>query len=106
MLNNPGYSLTAVPYQYATAGYHRNTHTQHFLSHDALNCVPIWLPPITFLLRVFVCAQDYKLNFGLWEQHVENAWHGGVATIEFCPGAEVWGVIWTLSNENLTSLDR
>uniref|UniRef100_A0A3B4U9F2 Gamma-glutamylcyclotransferase a n=1 Tax=Seriola dumerili TaxID=41447 RepID=A0A3B4U9F2_SERDU len=50
--------------------------------------------------------KDYELNFGLWEQHVENAWHGGVATIEFCPGAEVWGVIWTLSNENLTSLDN
>lgn len=48
---------------------------------------------------------DYKLNFGLWKQHVENAWHGGVATIEFCPGSEVWGVIWTLSNEHLTSLD-
>ncbi|XP_071356621.1 gamma-glutamylcyclotransferase a [Trachinotus anak] len=50
--------------------------------------------------------KDYELNFGLWEQHVENAWHGGVATIEPCPGAEVWGVIWTLSNDNLTSLDN
>uniref|UniRef100_A0A3Q1ARF6 Gamma-glutamylcyclotransferase n=1 Tax=Amphiprion ocellaris TaxID=80972 RepID=A0A3Q1ARF6_AMPOC len=50
--------------------------------------------------------KDYVLNFGLWERHVDNAWHGGVATIEFCPGAEVWGVIWTLSNENLTSLDN
>ncbi|XP_029022541.1 gamma-glutamylcyclotransferase a [Betta splendens] len=49
--------------------------------------------------------KDYELNFGLWERHVDNAWHGGVATIEFCPGAEVWGVIWTLSNEHLTSLD-
>uniref|UniRef100_A0A672YTJ5 Gamma-glutamylcyclotransferase a n=1 Tax=Sphaeramia orbicularis TaxID=375764 RepID=A0A672YTJ5_9TELE len=50
--------------------------------------------------------KDYKLNFGLWEEHVDNVWHGGVATIEFCPGAEVWGVIWTLSNKNLTSLDN
>uniref|UniRef100_A0A3Q1GFD2 Gamma-glutamylcyclotransferase a n=2 Tax=Acanthochromis polyacanthus TaxID=80966 RepID=A0A3Q1GFD2_9TELE len=50
--------------------------------------------------------KDYVLNFGLWERHVDNAWHGGVATIEFCPGAEVWGVIWTVSNENLTSLDN
>ncbi|XP_018553573.1 gamma-glutamylcyclotransferase a [Lates calcarifer] len=50
--------------------------------------------------------KDYELNFGLWEQHVDNAWHGGVATIESSPGAEVWGVIWTLSNENLTSLDN
>lgn len=52
------------------------------------------------------CVQDYVLNFGLWEKHVDNAWHGGVATIEFCPGAEVWGVIWTLSNDNLKSLDK
>ncbi|XP_047461414.1 gamma-glutamylcyclotransferase a [Mugil cephalus] len=50
--------------------------------------------------------KDYVLNFGLWEKHVDNAWHGGVATIESCPGAEVWGVIWTLSNENLLSLDE
>lgn len=50
--------------------------------------------------------KDYELNFGLWEEHVDNVWHGGVATIEFCPGAEVWGVIWTLSNKNLTSLDN
>ncbi|XP_059206045.1 gamma-glutamylcyclotransferase a [Centropristis striata] len=50
--------------------------------------------------------KDYKLNFGLWEKHVDNIWHGGVATIETCPGAEVWGVIWTLSNENLPSLDN
>ncbi|XP_069553231.1 gamma-glutamylcyclotransferase a [Brachyistius frenatus] len=50
--------------------------------------------------------KDYTLNFGLWEEHVDNAWHGGVATIEFSPGAEVWGVIWTLSDENLPSLDN
>ncbi|KAK2830363.1 hypothetical protein Q5P01_018294 [Channa striata] len=58
---------------------------------------------------IFCCIgrlKDYKLNFGLWEEHVENTWHGGVATIESCPGAEVWGVIWTLSNDNLTSLDN
>uniref|UniRef100_A0A3Q3CHS1 Gamma-glutamylcyclotransferase a n=1 Tax=Haplochromis burtoni TaxID=8153 RepID=A0A3Q3CHS1_HAPBU len=36
---------------------------------------------------------------------VYNAWHGGVATIESYPGAEVWGVIWTLNNEHLSSLD-
>ncbi|TDH04116.1 hypothetical protein EPR50_G00149080 [Perca flavescens] len=50
--------------------------------------------------------KDYELNFGLWEKHVDNSWHGGVATIKSCPGAEVWGVIWTLSNENLPSLDN
>ncbi|TNM92772.1 gamma-glutamylcyclotransferase a [Takifugu rubripes] len=50
--------------------------------------------------------KDYELKFGLWAEHAEHMWHGGVATIEFHPGAEVWGVIWTLSNENLTSLDN
>lgn len=55
---------------------------------------------------VCVCVQDYKLNFGLWEKHAHSTWHGGVATIESHPGAEVWGVIWTLSNENLGSLDK
>uniref|UniRef100_A0A667XAF8 Gamma-glutamylcyclotransferase a n=1 Tax=Myripristis murdjan TaxID=586833 RepID=A0A667XAF8_9TELE len=58
---------------------------------------------------IFCCTgrlKDYVLKFGLWEQHVDNRWHGGVATIEFCPGEEVWGVVWTLSNENLMSLDN
>uniref|UniRef100_A0A665U1M2 Gamma-glutamylcyclotransferase a n=1 Tax=Echeneis naucrates TaxID=173247 RepID=A0A665U1M2_ECHNA len=50
--------------------------------------------------------KDYELTFGLWGQHVENAWHGGVATIKFSPGSDVWGVIWTLKNEHLTSLDN
>ncbi|XP_060948888.1 gamma-glutamylcyclotransferase a [Limanda limanda] len=50
--------------------------------------------------------KDYKLNFGLWKEHVDNKWHGGVATIESCPGADVWGVIWAMSDENLTSLDK
>ncbi|CAB1449664.1 unnamed protein product [Pleuronectes platessa] len=50
--------------------------------------------------------KDYKLSFGLWNEHVDNKWHGGVATIEFCPGADVWGVIWSMSDENLRSLDN
>ncbi|XP_054910001.1 gamma-glutamylcyclotransferase a [Poeciliopsis prolifica] len=57
----------------------------------------------------FVCTgrlKDYKLNFGLWEEKAENLWHGGVATIESCQGEEVWGVVWTLSNENLPTLDN
>ncbi|KAM3596609.1 uncharacterized protein V6R79_017739 [Siganus canaliculatus] len=50
--------------------------------------------------------KDYELRFGLWEKDADSTWHGGAATIESCPGAEVWGVIWTLSNENLASLDN
>ncbi|XP_011479557.2 gamma-glutamylcyclotransferase isoform X1 [Oryzias latipes] len=50
--------------------------------------------------------KDYKLNFGLSDSHTGSEWHGGAATIEACPGAEVWGVIWTLSNEHLSSLDN
>lgn len=56
---------------------------------------------------VCVCVlQDYELKFGLWDKHAKNTWHGGVATIQYRPGAEVWGVVWTLSNDNLTSLDK
>lgn len=55
---------------------------------------------------LFVFVQDYELKFGLWAENPESIWSGGVATIEFQPGAEVWGVIWTLSNENLASLDK
>ncbi|XP_071378111.1 gamma-glutamylcyclotransferase a [Centroberyx affinis] len=58
---------------------------------------------------IFHCAgrlKDYVLKFGLWEEHVDNPWHGGVATIDFCPGGEVWGVVWTLNNEHLISLDN
>ncbi|XP_051247404.1 gamma-glutamylcyclotransferase a [Dicentrarchus labrax] len=50
--------------------------------------------------------KDYELNFGLWEKNAHTTWHGGVATIESHPGEEVWGVVWTLSDENLTSLDN
>lgn len=50
--------------------------------------------------------KDYELNFGLWEKNVISSWHGGVATIQSFPGREVWGVIWTLSNEHIMSLDK
>ncbi|XP_053719612.1 gamma-glutamylcyclotransferase a [Synchiropus splendidus] len=50
--------------------------------------------------------KDYELNFGLWDEHVDNAWHGGVATILPSPGAEVWGVVWTLSDEHKATLDK
>ncbi|XP_075995616.1 gamma-glutamylcyclotransferase a [Genypterus blacodes] len=49
--------------------------------------------------------KDHELNFGLWGENEKTSWHGGVATIQSCPGAEVWGVIWTLNNEHLDSLD-
>ncbi|XP_013861259.1 gamma-glutamylcyclotransferase a [Austrofundulus limnaeus] len=50
--------------------------------------------------------KDYRLNFGLCGKNVVTAWHGGVATIEFCPGSEVWGVIWSLSFDDFYSLDE
>lgn len=49
--------------------------------------------------------KDYELKFGFWGAEA-SSWHGGVATIEHCPGTEVWGVIWILSKENLSSLDE
>lgn len=53
-----------------------------------------------------VSCQDYILRFGLWGERVQCRWNGGVATIEESPGAEVWGVVWKLSNDNLDSLDK
>ncbi|XP_056271584.1 gamma-glutamylcyclotransferase a [Pseudoliparis swirei] len=50
--------------------------------------------------------KDHELNFGMYEKNADSIWHGGVATIDSCPGAEVWGVIWTLSNEDLPKLDE
>uniref|UniRef100_A0A3P8WUM9 Gamma-glutamylcyclotransferase a n=1 Tax=Cynoglossus semilaevis TaxID=244447 RepID=A0A3P8WUM9_CYNSE len=58
---------------------------------------------------VYYCngrLKDYKLCFGLWDENIDNAWHGGVASIEACPGAEVWGVIWALSKESISTLDQ
>ncbi|KAG5264348.1 hypothetical protein AALO_G00252780 [Alosa alosa] len=50
--------------------------------------------------------KDYVLRFGLWGERVQCRWNGGVATIEENPGAEVWGVVWKLSKDNLASLDK
>ncbi|XP_062343016.1 gamma-glutamylcyclotransferase a [Osmerus eperlanus] len=50
--------------------------------------------------------KDHVLNFGLWGEHVDNRWHGGVATIEASPGLEVWGVVWKMENQHLGSLDK
>ncbi|KAM8841523.1 gamma-glutamylcyclotransferase a [Spinachia spinachia] len=50
--------------------------------------------------------KDHELSFGLCETTGDSLWHGGVATIAPCPGAEVWGVIWTLSTEDLPRLDK
>ncbi|XP_054620414.1 gamma-glutamylcyclotransferase a isoform X1 [Dunckerocampus dactyliophorus] len=61
-------------------------------------------PSATFLATGRL--KDYKLDFGLWGTNVENNWHGGVATIRESPGSEVWGVIWTLNNDNVDSLDE
>ncbi|XP_055076706.2 gamma-glutamylcyclotransferase a isoform X1 [Misgurnus anguillicaudatus] len=50
--------------------------------------------------------KDYRLNFGLPADITNCAWHGGVATIQECDGEEVWGIVWTLDHENLSTLDQ
>ncbi|XP_021428133.2 gamma-glutamylcyclotransferase a isoform X1 [Oncorhynchus mykiss] len=59
---------------------------------------------------IFHCTgrlkQNYTLNFGLWGEHIDNHWHGGVATIQQKEGGEVWGVVWRMSNDHLASLDK
>uniref|UniRef100_A0A3B3ZCF5 Uncharacterized protein n=2 Tax=Periophthalmus magnuspinnatus TaxID=409849 RepID=A0A3B3ZCF5_9GOBI len=61
-------------------------------------------PSATFYLTGRL--KDYKLKFGYWGNDVSSSWHGGAATIEYCPGAEIWGVIWTISNRDLLTLDK
>ncbi|XP_070970582.1 gamma-glutamylcyclotransferase a isoform X5 [Oncorhynchus clarkii lewisi] len=58
---------------------------------------------------IFHCTgrlKNYTLNFGLWGEHIDNHWHGGVATIQQKEGGEVWGVVWRMSNDHLASLDK
>ncbi|XP_027031493.2 gamma-glutamylcyclotransferase a [Tachysurus fulvidraco] len=50
--------------------------------------------------------QGYGLKFGLWAENVVSRWNGGVATIEECPDEEVWGVVWKMAIEDITSLDK
>lgn len=35
-----------------------------------------------------------------------NRWNGGVATIEEYPDEDVWGVVWKMATEDITSLDK
>ncbi|KAM9838456.1 gamma-glutamylcyclotransferase a [Aulostomus maculatus] len=83
-----------------------NDHFMYFAFGSNLLKERLMLANPSAIFRTTGRLKDYVLNFGLWEQHVENAWHGGVATIESCPGAEVWGVVWILSKDNLKSLDN
>lgn len=46
------------------------------------------------------------LQFGLWAENVVSKWNGGVATIEECLDEEVWGVVWKMAIEDITSLDK
>ncbi|XP_072531429.1 gamma-glutamylcyclotransferase a [Salminus brasiliensis] len=58
---------------------------------------------------VFHCVgklKGYVLKFGLWGDYVDSRWNGGVATIEESPDEDVWGVVWKMGEENLTSLDK
>ncbi|KAM9493499.1 gamma-glutamylcyclotransferase a [Clarias gariepinus] len=50
--------------------------------------------------------EGYVLQFGLWEDNMVNSWNGGVATIEECADKEVWGVVWKMATEDITSLDK
>ncbi|CAL9691474.1 unnamed protein product [Knipowitschia caucasica] len=60
----------------------------------------------TALFHVTGRLKDYELKFGYWKDNVSCAWHGGAATIENSPGAEMWGVVWTINKADLSSLDN
>ncbi|XP_060798619.1 gamma-glutamylcyclotransferase a [Neoarius graeffei] len=50
--------------------------------------------------------QGYVLQFTLSRERMQNSWYGGVATIEKCPDEDVWGVVWKMAMEDLSSLDK
>lgn len=58
----------------------------------------------SFLPSLF--SQGYVLQFGLWGENVGSRWNGGVATIEEYPDEDVWGVVWKMATEDITSLDK
>ena len=45
--------------------------------------------------------KGFKLNFN----YESNRWRGCAATIEHDPSSEVYGVLWELDNEHLSTLD-
>uniref|UniRef100_A0A2C9KWE3 gamma-glutamylcyclotransferase n=1 Tax=Biomphalaria glabrata TaxID=6526 RepID=A0A2C9KWE3_BIOGL len=49
----------------------------------------------------------YKLTFDTPKDLLENQWYGAVATIrKVSEDHHVWGVVWSLSLENLSTLDE
>jgi len=46
--------------------------------------------------------EDYELSFF---GH-SNMWHGAAASIVTSAGACCWGVVWSISTDELTALDR
>nr|XP_057909475.1 gamma-glutamylcyclotransferase b [Doryrhamphus excisus] len=56
-------------------------------------------------LHCVAVLKDYKLVFGNHKGLASERWHGGVATVEYSPGNEVWGVVWRMNQSDLESLD-
>nr|XP_033785952.1 gamma-glutamylcyclotransferase isoform X1 [Geotrypetes seraphini] len=50
--------------------------------------------------------QDFKLAFGNIQGRTSSRWHGGSATIVQSPGDEVWGVVWQMNKDSLSTLDE
>ncbi|KAL4226257.1 hypothetical protein ACF0H5_014240 [Mactra antiquata] len=59
---------------------------------------------------VFVAVaklEEHSLNFScLGKDPRQLRWRGGVATIKDSPGMSVWGCVWRLGNEHMSTLDR
>lgn len=50
----------------------------------------------------FVFFKNYRLDFN----YQSDRWHGAAATVVPDPGEHLWGAIWEIRNEDLTSLDK
>ncbi|XP_072303204.1 gamma-glutamylcyclotransferase a [Eucyclogobius newberryi] len=66
----------------------------------------LWLNNPSASFHIVGRLKDYELKFGYSGDNVSTSWHGGSATIEHCPGSEVWGAVWTINNANLSTLDK
>ncbi|XP_029445227.1 gamma-glutamylcyclotransferase [Rhinatrema bivittatum] len=52
------------------------------------------------------CLQDFKLAFGSPQGQTSSCWQGCSATIVPSPGDEVWGVVWQMNKNCLSTLDK
>lgn len=54
------------------------------------------------VLKNVAKLENYKLSF----YGYTDRWHGAVASIEQSDGDHCWGAVWSISEEEVTALDK